>query len=127
MSGHGRRILRPEGPRRRAKTAASVAFPVISAGRPFGQIAGGSSERRVFWSEGTQDPMQKPTYIDNRTREAVRTRAISYIATDVPIESSLGDYAPAVSGRTGRRVLMLRRITGRTPRLGAKETTAGGW
>jgi hypothetical protein len=83
--------------------------------------------------------MQTATYIDQSTREAIRARAISYIATDVAPGMTLDEHRRGLARRSAsgprrgassaRLAAAVRRRTGRYPDdpVGDYETTEGGW
>lgn len=79
--------------------------------------------------------MQTATYIDEPTREAIRMRAISYIATDIAPGRTLDEHrgslrprgACASALRRSGRALRLAVIRYQDDPVGDYETTAGGW
>ena len=80
--------------------------------------------------------MQTATYIDQSTREALRARAMSYIATDVPPGMTLDEHRRGLARRQGVGLRStsglasaLRRVSARYPDdpVGDYETTDGGW
>ena len=82
--------------------------------------------------------MQTAAYIDQSTREAIRARAISYIAADVPPGMTLDEHRRGLARRStaGRRSTPAARLSAAVRRLGERypddpvgdyETTDGGW
>jgi hypothetical protein len=79
--------------------------------------------------------MQTAAYIDESTREAVRSRSISYLETDIAAGLTLAEYRRTLRPRGGAATLggrarrALARFTDRYPDdpTGDYETTAGGW
>jgi hypothetical protein len=79
--------------------------------------------------------MQTATYTDDSVREAIRSRAISYIETDVAPGLTLDEHRRALKPRRSRSSALRR--TGRALRqavvrypddpVGDYETTDGGW